>query len=60
MFKSSHTFTCPDVIYLMNRQKKINRISLLVNLIFLGGLISWGAVEKRLEDKIDRHENTNP
>lgn len=53
MFKNKHQFTCPDVIYLRNRQKKINKISIAVNLIFIGGMWVAGLVaEKKLTAEI--------
>jgi hypothetical protein len=60
MFKK-HIYTCPDVIYLRNRQKKINHITIGVNLIFFGALWLYGArAERAVENAIDEHENTNP
>lgn len=46
MFKR-HVFTCPDVIYLRNRQKKINIATMAVQIVFWGGLLGWGYVEDR-------------
>ena len=37
-----HQFVCPDVVYLINRQKKINRLTLGANLIFWGGVYMYG------------------
>jgi hypothetical protein len=37
-----HVFTCPDVIYLLNRQKKINRLLIGANLIAFGGFYIYG------------------
>lgn len=49
--KSKHEFTCPDVIYLRNRQKKINRYAIGANLVFYGGMF---AGLKALEVRDDR------
>lgn len=47
MFKNKHQFTCPDVIYLLDRQKKMNRIAIAINAIFFGGLMLAGWNETR-------------
>lgn len=49
MFKSKHEFTCPDVIYLRNRQKKINRWSIAINLLFFAGVWVVGDVMDKRE-----------
>lgn len=48
MFKK-HTFTCPDVIYLRNRQKQINRVNLGAMIVFYGGLWAYGYALQRRE-----------
>lgn len=49
-----HQFTCPDVIYLVNRQKKINRVTLGVSLIFWGGAYIYGQqVNKQIERNME-------
>lgn len=62
MFKrNKHVFTCPDVIYLRNRQKKFNRISIATNIIFMVGLWTVGTiVEKRQTTELDKLLNDNP
>lgn len=54
-----HNFTCPDVIFLLDRQKKINRATIAVNLLFVGGLIAVGKIaEMREEKKYDTKTET--
>ena len=48
MFKNKHTFTCEDVIYLQNRQRKIYQANFIATVVFTVGL--W-LVGKRLEKK---------
>lgn len=50
MFKR-HAYTCPDVIYLRNRQKKINRISLAGPIAFYGALWVYGTVLTRRDSE---------
>lgn len=60
MFKK-HVFTCPDTIYLRNRAKRNNRIAMGVNVVIFGALwaYAWHS-ERKIENAIDEHENTNP
>lgn len=51
MFKSKHVFTCPDVIYLMDKQKKYNRIALAINGVFFGGLFIGAKMLEASENK---------
>lgn len=59
MFKNlKHTYTCPDVIYLRNRQKKVVAINLVATLLFIAALNVYGHLE---EDKwTDELEDTLP
>lgn len=50
MFKR-HVYTCPDVIYLRNRQKRIAMANFGLMLIFWGGLYIYG---KAVENDIDK------
>lgn len=62
MFKrNKHLFTCPDVIYLRARQKKMNRISIAVNVLFIAGLWVWGTVlDKELDVELEKITEDTP
>lgn len=58
MFKK-HQFTCPDVIYLQNRQKKLAKINLGFIVLFYGGLYAAAkTAEKRDIQKLENLANT--
>lgn len=44
---AKHTFTCPDVIHLRNKQKKYNQIAIGAQVLFFGGLYAAGKVMDR-------------
>lgn len=53
MFKR-HVYTCPDVVYLINRQKRINQASIGLSLIFWGGMVMYGNhLAKKDERKLE-------
>ena len=53
MFKR-HVFTCPDVIYLRNRQRKIALATNGVALLLFGCAWVYGTVlEKRLDEELE-------
>jgi hypothetical protein len=58
MFKTHHEFTCPDVLYLQARQKKITYTAIAVYGTIFVGMYGYG---KYLERK-DRNasKNVNP
>lgn len=59
--KNKHVFTCPDVIHLRNRQKKLTRISIAVNgAFFLGMLAAGKALEARDNKALADLANENP
>lgn len=54
LFKNRHQFTCPDVIYLRNRQKKIAYANLGVTFLMYGGLwVAGKRMEKKLDDELN-------
>lgn len=53
MFKR-HQYTCPDVIYLRNRQKKIQIAAIGAQIVFWGGL--WLASQKQVAEPLDLPE----
>lgn len=46
-----HVFTCPDVIYLRTRQKKINRNVIVVEAVIMLAGIAYIAYEDRRSTK---------
>lgn len=58
MFKR-HEFTCPDVIYLVDRQKKINRLSWAAVIVFYGGLwVTGQALADRVTAELEELEKS--
>lgn len=53
MFKKKHVFTCPDVIYLRARQKKINRTVILMETAIVLVGIAYIAYEDRKTTKTE-------
>lgn len=49
--KQKYVYTCPDHIHDRAVAKKNAKISLMLNLGFLGGLIGWSVVAQKLEDR---------
>lgn len=47
-----HSFTCPDVIYLIDKQKKRNRLTLVVSLVSSIGLIVTGKMLEARDAKL--------
>lgn len=60
MFKNKHVFTCPDVIHLRNRQKKLNRISIALNLLLFGGMWAGGKALEARELRQLKEQNETP
>lgn len=48
---NKHSYTCPDVIYLRNRHKKVQTISIAVQLATFAGLWAGGKALERRETK---------
>lgn len=49
-----HVYTCPDVIYLRNRQKRINHASIGLTILIYGGLYLYGLrVTKQIDQNIE-------
>lgn len=61
LFKPRHQFTCPDVIYLRNQQKKAQLTILGVYAVFFGGLALVGhRLEKDLDDELQKIVEETP
>jgi len=59
--REKHVFTCPDVIYLRERAKRNQRISIGVNLAFMAALYVAGKVaESRWEKESLTEDSTMP
>lgn len=49
--KQKYVYTCPDTIHDHDVAKRNAKISLAVNGLFLGGIIGYGLVAQKLEDR---------
>ena len=57
--RHKHVFTCPDVIYLRERAKRNQRISIALNLAFMAALWTAGKVAEDRMMKESLAEDTD-
>jgi len=55
-----YVYTCPDVIHMRRVARNSAIASVAIQVVFWGGLYVYGkTLEKKVENEIDEHENTN-